>query len=182
MHKRGRESCFVELVTRGKNLRQSPCRAQHGRRRYGPSSHNPHALNDTARLRRCLLQGTKKKGGVPGSLAGTLDRKFFSRQRIGSRLDRLLETAKIGVEAKRFVPELGVAANPPAKRSFGTPRLRSQTLWNWNWSHPGDTSVSTCTTQFLRARYDKTQFGLSWSSQFVNGSLGNKRSVACMEQ
>ena len=37
------------------------------------------------------------------------------------------------------------------------------------------------TTQFLRAGYDRTQFGLSWSSQFVKGSLGNKHSVACME-
>ena len=37
------------------------------------------------------------------------------------------------------------------------------------------------TTQFLRAGYDRTQFGLSWSSQFVEGSLGNKHSVACME-
>ena len=41
--------------------------------------------------------------------------------------------------------------------------------------------VAMWTTQFLRAGYDRTQFGLSWSSQFVEGSLGNKHSVACME-
>ena len=59
--------------------------------------------------------------------------------------------------------------------------LYDVTSFTQKW-HPIPVATNcTSTTQFLRARYDKTQFGLSWRSQFVNGSLGNKRSVACKE-